>query len=458
MPMDTLRLAFDLKSARYFDADGRLHVTSSHISKATVNPYYGYEIPGWEDLGLEKDKVYRLLRDPVELERGAPTFARLNILSGHDPITVETLANNPDQRKLIVGNIGSDIQFKDPYLDADLCIFDAAAIAGIETNQIRELSCSYRYVPVMEQGEYKGESYDGRMTDIRGNHLALVSAGRAGPDILVADSAEYKTPKDAMIALGVDEQLINEVVIARPMAIDKNPFNFKETTMKMTKLGKAMFATLAAVSPVLAADSALAALVGNANRKTFNKSSMRDKLIAMDATLSPEQLDNVIDALLDVEQDPEPVEPPVAGAGDESPAEKVRTMLAGKVDEDTINAICALIDTPAQDEEQDDDKVDKKDMEAAMDSLRGRLRDANKASLEVRPTVGDVAMDSAAEIYAFALDHLKVDHKDVAGAPALRALYRLAVSAPKVTQAPSMAADSAGMSEQFPQASRFGRG
>lgn len=190
MPIDRLKLALDLKSARYFDADGRLHVTSSHISKAAVNPYYGHEIPGWEDLGLEKEKVYRLLRDPVELERGAPTFARLNILSGHDPITVDTLANNPDQRKLIVGNIGSDIQFKDPYLDADLCIFDAAAIAGIETNQIRELSCSYRYVPVMEPGEYKGEAYDGRMTEIRGNHLALVSAGRAGPDILVADSAE----------------------------------------------------------------------------------------------------------------------------------------------------------------------------------------------------------------------------------------------------------------------------
>lgn len=425
MPIDRLKLALDLKSARYFDADGRLHVTSSHISKAAVNPYYGYEIPGWEDLGLEKDKVYRLLRDPVELERGAPTFARLNILSGHDPITVDTLANNPDQRKLIVGNIGSDIQFKDPYLNADLCIFDAAAIAGIETNQIRELSCSYRYVPVMETGEYKGEAYDGRMTEIRGNHLALVEAGRAGSDVLVADN---------------------------------NPFNFKETTMKMTKLGKALFATLAAVSPVLAADSALASLVGNANRKTFNKSSMRDKLIAMDATLSPEQLDNVIDALLDVEQDPEPVEPPVAGAGDESPAEKVRTMLAGKVDEDTINAICALIDTPAQDEDQDDDKVDKKDMEAAMDSLRGRLRDANKASLEVRPTVGDVAMDSAEEIYAFALDHLKVDHKDVTGTPALRALYRLAVNSAKSAPVPSLAADSAGLDKQFPQAARFGRG
>jgi len=430
MPIDRLKLALDLKSARYFDADGRLHVTSSHISKAAVNPYYGYEIPGWQDLGLEKEKVYRLLRDPVELDRGADTFARLNILSGHDPITVETLASNPDQRNSIVGNIGSDIEFKDPYLNADLCVFDAAAIAGIETNQIRELSCSYRYVPVMEPGEYKGEAYDGRMTEIRGNHLALVEAGRAGSDVLVADN---------------------------------NPFNFKETTMKMTKLGKALFATLAAVSPVLAADSALAALVGNANRKTFDKASARDKLIALDATLSPQQLDNVIDALLDVEQDPEPTqpaEPVAASAEDESPADKVRAMLAGKVDDATIESICSLMDSPAaaEDAEEDDNKVDKKEMEAAMDSLRGRLRDANKASLEVRPVVGDVAMDSADEIYTFALDHLKVEHKDVTGTPALRALYRLAVNSAKSVPAPSLAADSAGLDKQFPQAARFGRG
>ena len=74
-----MKLAFD-RSARRIDADGRLHVDRSHISKATVNPYYGKEIPGYEALGLVPDTVYRLFRDPVELERGAATFARLPIL------------------------------------------------------------------------------------------------------------------------------------------------------------------------------------------------------------------------------------------------------------------------------------------------------------------------------------------------------------------------------------------
>lgn len=170
------------RSARTVDADGRLHIDKSHISKANVCPYYGREIPGSDALGLDPDKVYQLLRDPGELEKAASTFARLPILSDHVPIS----ADRPRQ-DLIVGAIGSDVAFNAPYLDADLSIWDARAIAGIESEKIMELSCAYRYVPIMEPGEYDGVPYDGRMTEIQGNHLALVSMGRAGSDVVVAD-------------------------------------------------------------------------------------------------------------------------------------------------------------------------------------------------------------------------------------------------------------------------------
>lgn len=413
--MPTMKLAFD-RSARRIDADGRLHVDRSHISKATVNPYYGREIPGYEALGLEADKVYRLLRDPVELERGAATFARLPILSEHVPVTVD--APRPD---LVVGAIGSEVVFTPPYLDADLCVWDATAIAGIETDKVRELSCAYRYVPVMEPGEFEGQPYDGRMTEIQGNHLALVEVGRAGSNVVVAD---------------------------------RNPFNFKETAMKMSKLGKALFAALCAASPVLAADSALPALVGNANRKTFKPDEIKAKLLALDADLDPQQLDNVIDALLDVEQDPKPVETPAAAA-DESPADKLRALLAGKVDDATLEQACALCNAPAADEKSEECEpgMKKEEVAAAMDSLRKDLREANEAAREVRHVVGDLAMDSAAEIYGFALDHMKVDRKGVEGAAALRALFKVA-TANKPTPV-HVAQDSAGLAAKFPGAARF---
>lgn len=414
--MATIKLALD-RSARRIDADGRLHVDRSHISKATVNPYYGKEIPGYEALGLQPDKVYRLLRDPVELERAAPTFARLPVLSEHVPVTVE--APRPD---LVVGAIGSEVVFTAPYLDADLCVWDATAIAGIETDKVRELSCAYRYVPVMEPGEFEGQPYDGRMTEIQGNHLALVEVGRAGSDVVVAD---------------------------------RNPFNFKETAMKMSKLGKALFAALCAASPVLAADSALPALVGNANRKNFDRKDVKAKLLALDADLDPQQLDNVIDALLDVEQDPKPVETPAAAA-DESPADKLRALLAGKVDDATLEQACGLLATPAADEKPEGEGgMKKEEVTAAMDSLRKELREANEAAREVRHIVGDVAMDSAAEIYGFALDHMKVDRAGVEGAPALRALFKVAAANKASTAPVHVAQDSAGLAAKFPGAARF---
>jgi hypothetical protein len=418
--MPILRLAFD-RTARRIDADGRLHVDRSHISKATVNPYYGKEIPGFDALGLQPDTVYRLLRDPVELERGAPTFARLPILSEHVPVTVD--APRPD---LVVGAIGSEITFSAPYLDADLCVWDATAIAGIETDKVRELSCAYRYVPVMEPGEFEGQAYDGRMTEIQGNHLALVEVGRAGSDVVVAD---------------------------------RNPFTFKESAMKMTKLGKALFAALCAASPVLAADSALPALVGPATRKNFKKDDVKAKLLALDAELDPQQLDNVIDALLDVEQEPKAVETPMAAA-DESPADKLRKLLAGKVDESVINEACNLLAAPAQDADEAAEKMIKDgekpvDVKAAMDGLRKDLREAEEARRDVRAIVGDVmGMDSAAEVYGFALDHMKVDRKDVEGAPALRALFKVAASK-SATPAPRIAQDAGGLDKQFPGAARF---
>ena len=413
--MPTMKLAFDRSSVRTIDADGRLHVAKSHISKANVCVYYGKEIPGYEALGLQPDTVYRLFRDPVELERGAATFARLPILSEHVPVTVD--APRPD---LVVGAIGSEITFTPPYLDADLCVWDATAIAGIETDKVRELSCAYRYVPVMEPGEFEGQPYDGRMTEIQGNHLALVEVGRAGSDVVVAD---------------------------------RNPFTFKETAMKMSKLGKALFAALCAASPVLAADSALPALVGTANRKTFKKDDVKAKLLALDASIDSNQLDAVLDAILDVEQDPKPVETPAAAA-DESPADKLRALLAGKVDDATLEAACGLLATPAADEKPEPG-MKKEEVDAAMDGLRKELREAEEARRDVRAIVGDVmGMDSAAAVYGFALDHMKVDRAGVEGAPALRALFKVAASH-KVASPVHVAQDSAGLAAKFPGAARF---
>ncbi|POF63625.1 DUF2213 domain-containing protein [Novacetimonas maltaceti] len=178
-------LAHDrIGSVRVTDEDGRLYVARTHISKAGVNTYRGSEIPGHAALGLRADALYRLLRAPDELARAAPTFNAIPVLADHAHVS----ADNP-RRDITVGATGTDCAFADPYLDNALAIWDAAAIAMVRDGGRRELSCAYRYDADMTPGRWRGQPYDGVMRNIRGNHVALVPAGRAGPDVLVADSA-----------------------------------------------------------------------------------------------------------------------------------------------------------------------------------------------------------------------------------------------------------------------------
>jgi hypothetical protein len=179
-------LAFD-KSARSIDVDGRMHVSVSNISKACVSPYMGNEVPDHEALGLKPDAVYMMLRDPAELAKAAPTFRNLPLLIQHVPVSAEE-----PRRDLIVGSTGSDVEFKAPYLTASLSIWDAEAIAGIDSKDQAELSSAYRYTADMTPGVYEGTAYDGVMRNIEGNHVALVDVGRAGPDVVVADQNPFK--------------------------------------------------------------------------------------------------------------------------------------------------------------------------------------------------------------------------------------------------------------------------
>lgn len=186
------RLAHDrMGSVRMTDEDGRLHVAATPISKAAVNAYYGREIPGADALGLTPDRLYHLLRDPVELARAAPTFNSLPVLAEHAHVTAQA-----PRADLVVGTTGTNATFASPYLTNSLAIWNAGAIHNIRSGAQRELSCAYRYTPVMEAGQFEGQPYDGRMTNIRGNHVALVPSGRAGPDVLVADAK----PKDFLMA------------------------------------------------------------------------------------------------------------------------------------------------------------------------------------------------------------------------------------------------------------------
>jgi 8-oxo-dGTP pyrophosphatase MutT (NUDIX family) len=179
---DSVPLGAD-ESMRSFDQDGRMRVAITNISKANICPYRGEEIPDWEELGLEKDRIYKMLRDPEELRKSVPTWNGVQLLRKHVPVDIDDA-----QVWDIVGTTGTTAEFASPYLRNGLVFWTKDGIDLVESGRQRELSCGYHYDPDMTPGTFEGEEYDGVMRNIRGNHVAIVEEGRAGPDVLVADS------------------------------------------------------------------------------------------------------------------------------------------------------------------------------------------------------------------------------------------------------------------------------
>ena len=179
------KLAFDKGSVREKDRNGFLHVKISPLTRVQVAPYYGREIPGFEQLGLERDKIYYGYRPEEELKKEST----INSVNGI-PIQLRhhaDFADNP-AKETRIGATGTEATYKSPFLMNSLHFFDKKAIDLIESDAMKELSLAYRYKPDFKSsGEINGQKYDFTMRDLSGNHLALVEKGRAGREVLVYD-------------------------------------------------------------------------------------------------------------------------------------------------------------------------------------------------------------------------------------------------------------------------------
>jgi len=380
-----MRFAYDFKgpSRRTFDVDGRMFVADCRISKANVCPYYGREIPGYEVLGLDPNKVYQLYRDPAELERAAPTFANLQLMLVHIPVNAEEPAI-----ELTVGTIGSDVRFEAPYLIASLKVWVADGIALIESKAQAQLSCSYRYTPVMDPGVTpEGVAYDGRMCNIIGNHVALVEEGRAGPDVVVNDqlTAEVMPVKFPKFLAAVKSFLKSD---ADPVAVDA------AITAVMAD-GKpratAFLRIAAALKPLMAKDADFSVLAADAGVEAEMKK-------AEDATDPDEE-----------EDDPE------------RPGFKRKKKAADAADPDGGPPSGKIKEFPNMDAALDAQIKSRKlvtadDAKAMADAAgvdatakaTAHINALHAARADVLPLVGTVALDSAEAVYRYAFDKLGI--------------------------------------------------
>ena len=395
--MNKHNIVLDAKpSMRTKDDNGFLHVALTPISKATVNPYLGKEIPFSDEHGFDPEKIYYALRPADELEKAAKTFNGLPLLLEHHEIKAEKPA-----KEWVVGSVGTDAVFEAPYLKNSMTVTDAQAIGYIEDGQAAEISCCYSYDPDFTSGEFTEVDgskvhYDLIMRNIKGNHVALVPEGRAGHDVKVADSMdavknsnENERRKNSMMnGIPIDEFLAKFM----PLASDEEKAAAKAELEKMggTKDEEPTFAEGVKYGEKL-------------EKEEPKKLDSEHEAEGMEKRLD-EAKEDTEDACKDEEL---PVDEDNLDELMKDPKFKAAFEMGVRYGEKREKADPEKID--ADHEREGMEKALGEDsMKKIHDSVMAKRRGMNAAAKKVRPLVGEIsdpfAFDSAEAIYKFALE------------------------------------------------------
>ncbi|NJR75231.1 MAG: DUF2213 domain-containing protein [Scytonema sp. CRU_2_7] len=133
--------------------------------------------------------IRKELRHPDDVLK-SDSLASMEML----PITFnhpkERVVDVENARKLQIGFTGQKINIDGENIKGTVVITDKDSINAIENEGIQELSLGYNVVLIKEDGDFKGQRFDYRQTEIKYNHLALVPKGRAGVSKLILDSVD----------------------------------------------------------------------------------------------------------------------------------------------------------------------------------------------------------------------------------------------------------------------------
>ncbi len=158
------------------DTDGYLTVTAG-ITRAGVFPYRrGDGALQWE--AKLPDDIFSA--ETVESAMNKP------VTDEHPPEAV----NSRNWLVYARGTSHHDARIEDELMKVTLTVTDAALIERVETGQQKEISIGFETDLDETPGEWNGQRYDARQTNIRINHIAVTARGRAGPTVAIrGDSA-----------------------------------------------------------------------------------------------------------------------------------------------------------------------------------------------------------------------------------------------------------------------------
>lgn len=193
-----LKDRLSITTQREYTDEGFLRVPA-RIARTGIQEYLAVEM-GLTD--REPNDIIRVYRPEEEVfsEASLNSFASKPITDNHPP----ELVSSKNAKQYSVGHSGPEVVRDGDFVKTFVQVTDADAITKIETGKV-ELSNGYTsdidWTPGVSPN---GEQYDAIQRNIKGNHIAIVERGRAGPACRLADNLPNNGDKDTMPKIAID--------------------------------------------------------------------------------------------------------------------------------------------------------------------------------------------------------------------------------------------------------------
>lgn len=220
------KISIKASSKRVYTDEGYLKVPA-RIARTGIQEYSAAE------MGLETVDPFQIIRvfrpeHEVFKQESLDSFKEKPVTNDHPP----TLVDSSNFKKYSVGWSSGSVERNQNFVETVLTITDADAIKFVEEGKI-ELSNGYTsdidWTPGLTND---GEPYDAIQTNIKGNHIAIVSKGRAGEQVRLADHQLHKSEDTMKVSIfDVDYEVTEQV----GQAVKKLTQRLKDTEEEMKK-------------------------------------------------------------------------------------------------------------------------------------------------------------------------------------------------------------------------------
>jgi len=285
----------NISSERVYTDEGYLLVPS-RISRVGIQQYLAVEM-GLTD--RDPTDIVNVYRPPEEVfsDASLASFVNKPVTNNHPP----ELVNASNFKTYSVGNSGNEIVKDGMFVKVDLIIMDEDSIKDIESGK-SELSNGYlsdiEWTPGVTP---EGENFDAIQRNIKGNHIAIVERGRAGPACRVADNLPNLGDNVIMAKItidGVDFEVPEQAAQAVGKLQARLSDAEKETQTEADKVKAKEDEMEEAAKKAKAKEDSLEAKLDDAKSKILTNDAV-DKLVAARAKLADTVLKICPDIKLD---------------------------------------------------------------------------------------------------------------------------------------------------------------